>query len=97
MLVRLYSKHFSPKFKKLCQSYGDQSRAGKFSERLVRYKMYMWRFVVGRRSCPIIFNDFFRHQVEVEENALYKEKKGLCTVRASQTRGKFREHFLSFS
>jgi len=36
-----------------------QTRAGKFLERLVKYRMYIWRFVAdGRRSCPIIFNDF---------------------------------------
>jgi len=59
MVVRLRGKNFRPKFKKLPKLWGaDQPRTGRFSERPVRYRMYMWRFVVeGRRSCPIIFND----------------------------------------
>jgi len=81
MIVRLCGKNFRPKFKKLSKLWGgDQPRVDRFLERPVRYRMYMWRFVVdGRRRCPI-FSDL-PHQEKIEKNALYEEKE-LCTVRA---------------
>jgi len=47
MVVRLCGKNFWPRFKKFPKLWkADQPRAGRFSERPVRYRMYIWRFVV---------------------------------------------------